>query len=48
MGHVVGMEAITLLCENIKKSYQYILFYKYRALALLLFALTEYLLMTGR
>ena len=48
MGRVVGMETLTLLHENIESSYQYILFYKYRALALLLFALIAYHLMTGR
>ena len=48
MGHVSGMETLTSLHENIKRSYQYILLYKHRALALLLFALTGYLLMTGR
>jgi hypothetical protein len=48
MGHVVGMETLTLLHENIKRSYQHILFDKYRALALLLFAFIGYLLMTGR
>jgi len=48
MSHIVGMETLTLLHGNIKRSYQYILFYEYRALSLLIFALIGYLLMNGR